>query len=149
MALQSEQDLSGLRERIRHSTTHVMADVVTTMFPDAKLAIGPPTEDGFYYDFMIDSPFTPEDLEQIEATDARGESPRTTPFESARRYSRDEDANEPNVQRPAATTQEIIDGIPAERTRSTTLHSRRRSTDLCGGHRTSSRSGRRWRRSSC
>ena len=66
MALESEQDLSSLRERIRHSTAHVMADVVTTMFPDAKLAIGPPTEDGFYYDFMIDSPFTPEDLEEME-----------------------------------------------------------------------------------
>ena len=66
MALTQEPDLSNLRERIRHSTAHVMADVVTTMFPDAKLAIGPPTEDGFYYDFLIAEPFTDDDLAEIE-----------------------------------------------------------------------------------
>ena len=42
------QELLDLRYRIRHSAAHVMADVVTKMFPEAKLAIGPPTEDGFY-----------------------------------------------------------------------------------------------------
>jgi threonyl-tRNA synthetase len=43
-----------------------MADVATKMFPDAKLAIGPPTDDGFYYDFLAPEPFTSEDLEKIE-----------------------------------------------------------------------------------
>ena len=53
--------LEEKRKRIRHSTAHVMADVVTRMFPKAKLAIGPPTNDGFYYDFLVSKPFTNED----------------------------------------------------------------------------------------
>ena len=52
--------------RIRHSAAHVMAEAVLTQFPDAKLAIGPPIEDGFYYDFDVDKPFSVEDLEKIE-----------------------------------------------------------------------------------
>ena len=42
-----DKDLKELRKRIRHSTAHVMAEVATKMFPEAKLAIGPPTADGF------------------------------------------------------------------------------------------------------
>ena len=60
-------ELYGLRERLRHSAAHIMADAVVTLFPDAKLAIGPPTDDGFYYDFQVHRPFTPEDLEAIDA----------------------------------------------------------------------------------
>ncbi len=60
-------ELYALRERLRHSAAHVMADAVVTLFPDAKLAIGPPTDDGFYYDFQVHRPFTPEDLEAIDA----------------------------------------------------------------------------------
>ena len=60
-------ELKDLRERIRHSTAHVMADVVKQLYPDVKLAIGPPTEDGFYYDFMTDTPFSEEDLEPQRA----------------------------------------------------------------------------------
>ncbi|MBN1642917.1 MAG: threonine--tRNA ligase [Anaerolineae bacterium] len=52
--------------RIRHSASHVMAQAVLEMFPDAKLAIGPAIEDGFYYDFDLPRPLTPEDLAQIE-----------------------------------------------------------------------------------
>ena len=59
-------ELYELRKRIRHSAAHVMADVTTKMFPEAKLAIGPPTDDGFYYDFLTDAPFTDDDLEKIE-----------------------------------------------------------------------------------
>ena len=66
MAIDNKAELSSLRERMRHSTSHVMADVVTRMYPDAKLAIGPPTEDGFYYDFLVSEPFKEEDLETIE-----------------------------------------------------------------------------------
>ena len=62
----NDEELSDLRYRIRHSAAHVMADVVTTMYPDAKLAIGPPTEDGFYYDFLVENPFSDEDLKRIE-----------------------------------------------------------------------------------
>ena len=54
-------ELYALRERLRHSAAHIMADAVVTLFPDAKLAIGPPTDDGFYYDFQVHRPFTPED----------------------------------------------------------------------------------------
>jgi threonyl-tRNA synthetase len=53
--------------RIRHSTAHVMAQAVSEMFPGtAKIAIGPPIEDGFYYDFELPRPLSPEDLEALE-----------------------------------------------------------------------------------
>jgi threonyl-tRNA synthetase len=55
------------RDILRHSTAHVMAQAVTDLFPGSKWAIGPPVEDGFYYDFDVERPFTPEDLEAIEA----------------------------------------------------------------------------------
>ncbi|HVF52610.1 MAG TPA: threonine--tRNA ligase [Actinomycetota bacterium] len=55
------------REVMRHSTAHVMAQAVLKLWPEAKYSIGPPIEDGFYYDFEVDRPFTPEDLERIEA----------------------------------------------------------------------------------
>ena len=51
---------------LRHSTAHVMAQAVQELFPDAKLGIGPPIENGFYYDFDVEIPFVPEDLEKIE-----------------------------------------------------------------------------------
>jgi threonyl-tRNA synthetase len=50
----------------RHSAAHVMAQAVQALFPQAKLGIGPPIENGFYYDFDVDRPFTPEDLKAIE-----------------------------------------------------------------------------------
>ena len=49
-----------------HSSSHIMAQAVTELFPKVKLAIGPPIDEGFYYDFDVDSPFSPEDLEKIE-----------------------------------------------------------------------------------
>jgi len=52
---------------LRHSTAHVMAQAVTDLFPEAKWAIGPPVQDGFYYDFDVERPFTPDDIEAIEA----------------------------------------------------------------------------------
>lgn len=55
------------REVIRHSTAHVMAQAVLRLYPGTKYSIGPPIEDGFYYDFEVERPFTPEDLEAIEA----------------------------------------------------------------------------------
>src|SRR6201999_2685550 len=54
------------RDILRHSTAHVMAQAVQDLFPDAKLGIGPPIENGFYYDFDVETPFVPEDLEKIE-----------------------------------------------------------------------------------
>ncbi|MBN2550902.1 MAG: threonine--tRNA ligase [Anaerolineales bacterium] len=52
--------------RIRHSAAHVMAQAVLEMFPEARYTIGPPVEDGFYYDFELPRPLTPDDLEAIE-----------------------------------------------------------------------------------
>jgi threonyl-tRNA synthetase len=52
--------------RIRHSAAHVMAEAVIELFPEAKYTIGPPIENGFYYDFDLPRPLTPEDLEKIE-----------------------------------------------------------------------------------
>ncbi len=51
---------------LRHSASHVMAEAVLSLFPDAKVAIGPSIEDGFYYDFDLSRPLVPEDLEAIE-----------------------------------------------------------------------------------
>jgi threonyl-tRNA synthetase len=54
------------RDILRHSTAHVLAQAVQDLYPDAKLGIGPPIENGFYYDFDVQVPFHPEDLEKIE-----------------------------------------------------------------------------------
>ncbi|MGI5156641.1 threonine--tRNA ligase [Microbispora sp. CA-102843] len=54
------------RAILRHSTAHVMAQAVQEIFPEAKLGIGPPVENGFYYDFDVREPFTPDDLKRIE-----------------------------------------------------------------------------------
>jgi threonyl-tRNA synthetase len=61
--LKQDDELS----KLRHSAAHVMAQAVKHLFPAAKVTIGPPTADGFYYDFDVARPFTPEDLERIEA----------------------------------------------------------------------------------
>ncbi|HET7326647.1 MAG TPA: threonine--tRNA ligase [Nocardioidaceae bacterium] len=55
------------RAILRHSTAHVMAQAVQELFPEAKLGIGPPVENGFYYDFDVPEPFKPEDVEAIES----------------------------------------------------------------------------------
>src|SRR5690606_8743838 len=55
----------GLELR-RHAAAHVMAEAVKELYPDTQVTIGPAIEDGFYYDFSRDEPFTPEDLERIE-----------------------------------------------------------------------------------
>src|SRR6201997_3612782 len=59
-------DTEDGRSVIRHSAAHVLAQAVQEMFPDAKLGIGPPITDGFYYDFDVPEAFTPEDLAALE-----------------------------------------------------------------------------------
>ena len=54
------------RDILRHSTAHVLAQAVPELYPEAKLGIGPPIEDGFYYDFDVAEPFVPADLDKIE-----------------------------------------------------------------------------------
>ncbi len=66
LAILTDKDAEGL-EVIRHSTAHLLAYAVKELFPDAQVTIGPVIEDGFYYDFSYQRPFTPEDLAAIEA----------------------------------------------------------------------------------
>ena len=68
MSEQPWSEASGAEKlfRVRHSTAHVMAQAVLEMFPDAKLAIGPPIANGFYYDFDLPRSLSTDDLEEIE-----------------------------------------------------------------------------------
>lgn len=66
LSIVTAKDADGL-EVLRHSTAHLLAQAVQSLFPDAQVTIGPVIEDGFYYDFAYQRPFTPEDLTAIEA----------------------------------------------------------------------------------
>ncbi|MEE8260974.1 MAG: threonine--tRNA ligase, partial [Gammaproteobacteria bacterium] len=66
LSIITDRDPEGL-EVIRHSCAHLMAQAVKTLFPTAQVTIGPVIEDGFYYDFAYERPFTPEDIEAIES----------------------------------------------------------------------------------
>ncbi len=61
------EDDPGALDVMRHSAAHVLATAVRQLFPEANIGFGPPIQDGFYYDFEVPRPFTPEDLEAIEA----------------------------------------------------------------------------------
>ena len=72
--LESDASVSILTDRdpdalgvLRHSSAHILATAVRELFPNAGIGFGPAIEDGFYYDFQVDRPFTPEDLERLEA----------------------------------------------------------------------------------
>ena len=65
LAILTAKDAQGL-EVIRHSTAHLLAYAVKSLFPQAQVTIGPVIENGFYYDFSYSRPFTPEDLQEIE-----------------------------------------------------------------------------------
>ena len=65
VAILTDRDPAAL-ELLRHSAAHILATAVRELFPGAGIGFGPPIEDGFYYDFQVDRPFTPEDLERIE-----------------------------------------------------------------------------------
>jgi threonyl-tRNA synthetase len=65
LAILTEKDPEAL-ELLRHSSAHILATAVRELFPSAGIGFGPPIEDGFYYDFQVDRPFTPEDLQRLE-----------------------------------------------------------------------------------
>ena len=118
--------IESLRHRMRHSAAHVMADAVLQLFPEAKVAIGPPTADGFYYDFQVERPFTPEDLERIEAlmiATIKADAPFVRE-ELSRDGARSMFSEQP-------FKQEIIDDLPDETTLSIYRHGE--FTDLCQG----------------
>ncbi len=65
--LKLKEDSAEVRRIYRHSLSHVLAQAVKRLYPDVKLAIGPATKDGFYYDFEVQTPFNPDDLVKISA----------------------------------------------------------------------------------
>src|SRR5437773_11965989 len=65
VAILTDKDPQAL-DVLRHSSAHVLATAVRQLFPHAKIGFGPPIEDGFYYDFAVERPFGPEDLEAME-----------------------------------------------------------------------------------
>ena len=113
--------------RMRHSAAHVLAQVVLQMFPDGKIAIGPPIDTGFYYDFDLPRPLTPEDLSEIQKR-MRKEMRRNHRFiweeipvgEARRRF-----ADQPYKQ-------ELIDQFSAD-SAELGICSHAEFTDLCGG----------------
>ncbi len=118
--------IESLRHRMRHSAAHVMADAVIQLFPEAKVGIGPPTADGFYYDFEVDRPFTPEDLERIEALML--ETINTNASFIREELGRDAAQAMFSAQ---PFKQEIINDLPDETTLSIYRHGE--FTDLCQG----------------
>jgi threonyl-tRNA synthetase len=112
--------------RIRHSFAHVMAEAVLELFPEAKLAIGPPIADGFYYDFDLPRSLTPEDLEQIEALMRRILGGDHT---FARSVISREAAQQRFAEQPYKL--ELIDGLPPDEEIS--LYTQDTFTDLCRG----------------
>jgi len=116
--------------KLRHSAAHVLAEAVKDLFPDTKLTIGPPTEDGFYYDFDSEHRFTPEDLAEIEKkmrfnlrSNAKFIGEEVSRSE-ARKYWADKNEK---------FKVEIIDDLPADA--KITLYKHGKFTDLCkGGH---------------
>ncbi len=126
MAARVDPELIELRKRMRHSAAHVMADIVTRMYPDVRVGIGPPTADGFYYDFLTERSFSPADLEEIERR-MQGVIDEDLPF-VYREYPRDE-ARRLNADEPLKL--EVIDDIPEGEAISTYTHGR--FEDLCGG----------------
>jgi threonyl-tRNA synthetase len=123
----SVPDLSPL-ETLRHSAAHVMADAIQQLWPDAKLAFGPHTEDGFYYDIDMEHRLTPEDFEAIEGKMAeivKGKHPFVK-----REVGRDE-ALAMFDERGEGYKVETIGSIPSDAT--LTLYESGSFTDLCRG----------------
>jgi threonyl-tRNA synthetase len=118
------------RDRLRHSAAHVLAEAVTKLFPEAQLTIGPPIQDGFYYDFAVAEPFTPDDLKKIEK-EMRDSIRANTEFVE-RETSRDEALE---LVKDNQYKVEILQGIPADERVTFCSHSDGAFEDLCrGGH---------------
>ena len=112
-------------ERMRHSASHVMAEAVQSLFPGAKFGIGPTIEDGFYYDFELPRPLTPDDLPLIEEK-MREIIAQDLPFTS-------EVVDKEEARRTFAGQDyklELIDELPEEKA---TIYRQGSFTDLCRG----------------
>jgi len=116
--------MDSLLYRQRHSAAHIMAEAVLEVFPEAKYAIGPPIENGFYYDFDLPRPLTPEDLDVIDAK-MRTSIGADKPF--VKSESSKAEAKAFFAQQPYKL--ELIDGIPADHVG---ICKHGNFTDLCG-----------------
>jgi threonyl-tRNA synthetase len=114
-------------EIIRHSASHLMAQAVKELFPAAKVTIGPAIESGFYYDFDVEQPFTPEDLERIEVRMAELAKADTrierSVLSSAEAINKFDEMGEPYKR-------ELIEGIGAE---TVSIYTQGGFADLCRG----------------
>ncbi len=115
---------------IRHDAAHVMASVVQRLYPGTQVTIGPSTEDGFYYDFFREKPFTPEDLEQIEA-ESNKELARNHPF--VRTEVSMEEALRLFEEKGETFKVEIVKDIAAKGAKTLTLYSHGDWVDFCLG----------------
>ncbi len=127
LAIITDRDEEGL-DIIRHSTAHLLAQAVKELFPNAQVTIGPTIEDGFYYDFSFERPFTMEDLAAIEAQ-MKKLSKADLPVERMVK-GRDEAVDFFRAMGEEYKA-EIIEGIPADQTLS--LYKQGEFTDLCRG----------------
>ena len=114
-------------ERMRHSCAHVMAEAVLSLFPDARFGIGPPIEDGFYYDFDLPRPLTPEDLQEIEKR-MREIVKNDVPFVGSKMPR--EEAKKFFAERDQPYKEELIEGIPDE---FVGIYQQGNFVDLCRG----------------
>ncbi len=112
-------------DTMRHSAAHIMAEAVLALFPDARIGIGPTTDVGFYYDFDLPRPLTPEDLDAIDKK-MRERIASDAPFQ--RRETPKDEARGLFADQPYKL--EIIDTIPDEQVR---LYTQGGFTDLCRG----------------
>jgi threonyl-tRNA synthetase len=125
--LEERREMDGL-SRIRHSCAHVMATAVLRIWPEAKLDIGPPTDEGFYYDFDLEHRFTPDDFEQIEAEMKKVVKENQT-FEMSEMTREEAKAHYAKLEQPFKL--ERIDDIPEGET--ITFFRNGEFTDLCAG----------------
>ena len=130
MAQEVKQAENEKLEMMRHSAAHVMAEAVQSIFPDAKFAIGPAIEDGFYYDFDLPRPLTPDDLPLIDS--------KMNEIITANEPFIRKEVTKKEAQRLFATQPyklELIDEIPDE---TVSLYQQGSFLDLCRGPHVSS-----------
>ncbi|NVF13060.1 threonine--tRNA ligase [Vreelandella maris] len=127
VAIITARDAEGL-EIIRHSCAHLIGHAVKQMYPDAKMAIGPVIEDGFYYDIEFGQSVTPEDLEAIEA---RMQSLIEREYDVVREYVDRDKAMLTFLHRDEPYKQEIVRDIPDDAT--IRLYHHEEYTDMCRG----------------
>jgi threonyl-tRNA synthetase len=125
--------------KLRHSTAHVMAEAVLELFPEGKLAFGPPIENGFYYDFDLPRPLTPEDVEEIERRMKKiieGNYPfehRDVSVAEAKKLFADQPYKIDQIEKLASGEEDEHGESGAKPVDSLSIYSHHRFTDLCRG----------------